>query len=203
VGLFVTSHDGAQLNTAVFDSVAVRDSAPAIPEPWTCGDIGNPKIPGDAVFANDTWTVVGAGDDIWGDADQSHYCHQPLSGDGAITARVVSQENTDDWAKAGVMVKASTAAGSDYAALMVTPVNGVHLQSGFDTDVGGPVTGAPIWLRLSRTGDAVTAAWSENGTVWTDFGTVTLAGAAVVGLFVTSHDGSDPGTAVFDSVTVS
>ena len=202
VGLFVTSHDGGELNTAVFDSVAVRDSAPAVPEPWTCGDIGNPKMPGDAVFADGTWTVVGAGDDIWGDADQSHYCHQPLAADGTITARVVSQENTNDWAKAGVMVKSSTTAGSDYAALMVTPVNGVHLQSGFDTDVDGPDTGAPMWLRLTRTGTTVTAAWSEDGTVWTDLGTVALPGEATVGLFVTSHNGSDPGTAVFDSVTV-
>jgi glucose/arabinose dehydrogenase/regulation of enolase protein 1 (concanavalin A-like superfamily) len=203
VGLFVTSHDGGELNTAVFDSVSVRDGTPAIPEPWTCGDVGNPKIPGDAVVTDGTWTMVGAGDDIWGDADQFHYCHQPLIGDGVIAARVVAQEHTDDWAKAGVMVKSGTAAGSDYAALMVTPTNGVHLQSGFDTDIGGPATGAPMWLRLTRIGDTVTAAWSEDGQTWTDLGTATLAGTAEIGLFVTSHDGSDPGTAVFDSVAVS
>lgn len=202
VGLFVTAHDGAQLNTAVFDSVSLQDSAPAIPEPWTCEDVGGPKIPGDSVFDGGTWTMVGAGDDIWGDADQFHYCHQTLAADGQITARVVSQEATDDWAKAGVMVKSTTAAGSDYAALMVTPQNGVHLQSGFDTDIDGPDNGAPIWLRLTRTGDTVTAEYAADGEAWTLLGTAPIAGAATVGLFVTSHDGSDPGTAVFDSVTV-
>ncbi|RRR97394.1 PQQ-dependent sugar dehydrogenase [Glycomyces terrestris] len=202
IGLFVTSHDGSALSTAVFDSVVVRDTAPAVPEPWTCADVGGPRMPGDAVAAGGTWTIVGAGDDIWGDADQFHYCHQPLAGDGQITARVVSQEHTDDWAKAGVMVKAAPEAGAEYALLAVTPANGVHLQSGFDTDTAGTAAGAPMWLRLSRTGDTVTASWSADGEVWSVFGTVELAGAATMGLFVTSHDGSDPGTAVFDSVAV-
>jgi len=203
VGLFVTSHDGSEWSTAVFDSVVVKDTAPAVPEGWTCEDVGNPKVPGDAVFdAEGTVTVTGAGDDIWGDADQFHYCHQVLAGDGSIMARVVSQEDTNDWAKAGVMVKAGTEAGSDYAALMLTPANGVHLQSGFDTDVDGPDVGAPVWLRLSRVGDLVTAAWSADGETWTDLGTVVIEGPAVMGLFVTSHDGSNPGTAVFDSIAV-
>ncbi|MQM25337.1 PQQ-dependent sugar dehydrogenase [Glycomyces albidus] len=202
VGLFVTSHDGSATATAVFDSVSITDAVPEVPEPWTCADVGGPRIPGDAVFSGGTVTVVGAGDDIWGDADQFHFCHQPLAGDGEITARVVSQEHTDDWAKAGLMVKAAPEAGADYAALMVTPANGVHLQSGFDTDIAGTEAGAPMWLRLSRTGDTVTASWSADGVVWSVFGTAELPGGAVIGLFVTSHDGSDPGAAVFDSVTV-
>jgi len=199
----VTSHDGSEASTAVFDSVAVYDAAPQVPEPWTCEDVGGPRMPGDAVFSGGTWTIVGAGDDIWGDADQFHYCHQPLDGDGQITARVASQEDTDDWAKAGVMVKAAPQEGAEYALLGVTPANGVHLQSGFDADTAGTGDGAPMWLRLSRTGDTVTASWSADGEVWSAFGTVELAGDAVIGLFVTSHDGSDPGTAVFDSVAVS
>ncbi|MCD0447546.1 PQQ-dependent sugar dehydrogenase [Glycomyces sp. A-F 0318] len=203
VGLFATSHDGSERSTAVFDSVTVRDTAPAVPEPWTCEDVGDPKVPGDAVFdAEGTVTVIGAGDDVWGDADQFHFCHQALEGDGQITARVVSQENTDEWAKAGVMWKQGTEAGAPYAALMATPANGVRLQSGFDADAAGPEAGAPVWLRLSRTGDTVTAAWSSDGEAWTDVGTATVTGPAAVGLFVTSHDGSEPGTAVFDSVAV-
>ncbi|MFG3339221.1 PQQ-dependent sugar dehydrogenase [Glycomyces sp. NPDC048151] len=203
IGLFVTSHDGSELSTAVFDSIMFKDSAPEIPEPWSCADVGDPQKPGDAVLDGGTWTIVGAGDDIWGDADQFHFCHQSLAADGSITARVVSQEDTNDWAKAGVMLKAGTGAGAEYAALMVTPENGVHLQTGFDTDVDGPDTGAPMWLRLTRAGDTVTAAWSADGETWTDFGTATLAGPVEIGLFVTSHDGSNPGTAVFDSVAAS
>ncbi|SDE45633.1 PQQ-dependent sugar dehydrogenase [Glycomyces harbinensis] len=203
VGLFVTSHDGGEWSTAVFDSVTVRDTAPAVPEPWTCEDVGDPAIPGDAVFdAEGTVTMIGAGDDVWGDADQFRFCHQELAGDGQITTRVVFQEDTDDWAKAGVMVKTGTEAGAAYAALMLTPGHGVHLQSGFDTDVDGPDTGAPVWLRLSRVGEVVTAAWSADGEAWADIGSADLAGGAVVGLFATSHDGSESGTAVFDSVTV-
>ncbi|GAA2292222.1 hypothetical protein GCM10009853_055070 [Glycomyces scopariae] len=206
VGLFVTSHDGSEANTAVFDSLAIADTAPAVPAPWTCGDVGAPRIPGDAAFFGDpaaggTVSMTGAGDDVWGDADQFHFCHQPLEGEGQITARVVSQEDTDDWAKAGVMVKAAPEAGAEYALLAVTPANGVRLQSGFDTDVAGAEEGAPMWLRLSRTGDTVTASWSADGEVWSAFGTVELAGGAVIGLFATSHDGSDPSAVVFDSIS--
>ncbi|MEU6859742.1 PQQ-dependent sugar dehydrogenase [Glycomyces sp. NPDC046736] len=202
VGLFMTSHDGSALGTAVFSTVAVRNAAPMVPVPWSCGDVGSPVRPGAAVFEEGVWTVTGAGDDIWADADQFHFCHQVLEEDGQITARVVSQEDTNDWAKAGVMVKASTETGSPYAALMVTPANGVHLQSGFDMDVEGPEVGAPVWLRLSRSGDVVAASWSTNGTTWTEIGTTELPGEAVVGLFVTSHNGSTPSTVEFDSVTV-
>ncbi|MEU5874540.1 PQQ-dependent sugar dehydrogenase [Glycomyces sp. NPDC047369] len=203
VGLFVTSHNGGEANTAVFDSVVVRDGAPQVPEPWTCGDVGNPRIPGDALFSGGSVTVTGAGNDVWGDADQFHFCHQPLAGDGQITARVASQEDTDEWAKAGLMVKTAPEAGADYAAVMVTPGHGVRFQTGFDTDTAGAADGAPMWLRLTRTGGTVTASWSADGEAWTAFAAVDVPGDAVVGLFATSHDGSDPGAAVFDSVAVS
>jgi hypothetical protein len=48
--------------------------------------------------------VTGAGWDIWGSTDEFHYVHQPLNGDGRITARLTSQDDTNPWAKAGVMV---------------------------------------------------------------------------------------------------
>jgi glucose/arabinose dehydrogenase/regulation of enolase protein 1 (concanavalin A-like superfamily) len=202
VGLFVTSHDGSALNTSVFDSVRVRDAAPGVPEPWTCGDVGGPSVPGDAVFASDgTVTVIGAGHDVWGDADQFHFCHQALAGDGSITARVVSQQHTNDWAKSGVMIKEAPVAGADYAAVMLTPVHGVRLQTGFDTDVAGDEDAvAPTWLRLTREGMIVRAFHSDDGETWTQFAVTVIGGPAVVGLFVTSHNGSSPNTTVFDEV---
>ena len=52
-------------------------------------------------------------------------------------ARVTSQSDTDPWAKAGVMIKQSTASGSPYALLGVTPGNGIAFQYGFNARRGG------------------------------------------------------------------
>ena len=112
---------------------------------------------GSASYASGVFTVNGCGADIWGASDQFNYVSQPLTGDGSIVARVTSQSDTDPWAKAGVMIKQSTASGSPYALLAVTPGNGVQFEYGYNTSVGGesytfpnalaeadPVPGAPL-----------------------------------------------------------
>lgn len=209
VGLFVTSHNGSQLGTATFDHVSVTRSATApagLPAPWTDGDVGAPRLAGSATYTAGTFTVNGAGDDIWGAADQFHFVHQSLTGDGEIVARITDLDNaTDDWAKAGIIVKQSTQAGSPYALLAVTPANGITFQHNFNGDTGSaPYTLPNAWLKLKRTGDTVTGFVSSDGQTWTQIGstTVDLNSDAVVGLFVTSHNGSQLATAKFDNVSV-
>jgi len=123
-------------------------------------------------------------------SDELHFVHQPLSGDGSIVARVVSQENSHEWAKAGIMVKERPEVGAPYAALLVTPDHGVRLQWGFEHDVAGSEHGAaPRWLRLTRSGHVVTGYESSDGTGWEEVGEVDLDGlpsTVEVGLFVTS-----------------
>jgi ABC-type transport system involved in multi-copper enzyme maturation permease subunit len=151
--------------------------------------------------------------------DRFTFAHQPLTGDGTITARVPSQRDSQEWAKAGVIVKASTAAGSPYAAIMVTPEHGVRLQANFTTDIAGTSGRAPRWLRLTRTGTTITGYESADGRTWRRDGTVTVAlpQAAEVGMFVasppeikatkiaggtTAHGFRTIGTATFDNVSV-
>ena len=154
-------------------------------------------------------------------ADELHFVHQPLSGDGSIVARVVSQEDSHEWAKAGVMVKDRLEVGAPYAALLVTPDHGVRLQWDFGNDVAGSEGGAPPrWLRLTRSGDVVTGYESSDATNWEEVGEVDLddlASTVEVGLFVTSpqsmeierqygssfvHEEPTLGEAVFDHVRV-
>ena len=152
-------------------------------------------------------------------SDQAYFVHKPLSGDGTVVARVVSQLDSQEWAKAGLLVKAGLAPGSPYAAVMLTPEHGVRMQATFDTDLAGTATAAPRWLKLTRTGNTVTGYESADGRSWQQVGTVTVAlpRDAAVGLFVasppnyrTTRTGSGSaitlagtvGTAVFDSVTV-
>src|SRR5205807_5559710 len=95
------------------------------------------------------------------------------------------------WAKAGIMIKQSTTAGSPYALLAVTPGNGLTFQYGFNTGVGGGSYTFPNgWLKLTRAGNTFTAYKSADGSNWTQVGTttITMASGATVGLFVTSHN---------------
>ena len=110
------------------------------PAPWQETNVGNPDIPGYSSYNNGAYTVRGSGVDIWGGIDQFHFVHQTLSGDGSIVARITSLQGTEEWAKAGVMIKDSTTAGSPYAALLATPSNGIHLQYNFNGDIAGPAT---------------------------------------------------------------
>jgi hypothetical protein len=123
-------------------------------------------------------------------SDELHFVHQPLSGDGSIVARVVSQVDSHEWAKAGVLVKERLEVGAPYAALLVTPDHGVRLQWGFEHDVAGSEGGAaPRWLRLTRSGDVVTGYESSDAASWEEVGEVDLEGLAStveVGIFVTS-----------------
>ncbi|MGH9230489.1 MAG: ABC transporter permease subunit [Acidimicrobiales bacterium] len=154
-------------------------------------------------------------------SDEFHFVHQPLTGDGSIVARVVSQRDSHEWAKAGVMVKERLELGAPYAAVLVTPDHGVRMQWGFEHDVAGSEGGAaPRWLRLTRAGDVVTGYESADATNWQRVGEVKLVGppsTVEVGLFVASplsveierQYGSSAvfeeptrGEAVFDNVSV-
>jgi hypothetical protein len=126
--------------------------------------------------------------------DSFFFARQPLDGNGSITARITSLADRElpgqgpgssthtaqPWAKAGIMIKASTTAGSAYAAVMVTPGHGVRMQWNFTHDVAGlpgtPSASSPRWLRLTRSGDTVTGYDSTDGTHWTQIGTASLPG---------------------------
>ena len=204
-GLFVSSHNSSQINTTKFDNVSVTPTGGALPAGWSSVDVGAPDPTGSSSFANNVYTVNGAGSDIWGTTDQFQYAYKSLSGDGTIIARVIGQDPTDPWAKSGVMIKQSTTAGSNYASLMTTPSNGVHLESNFNFDqTGAPTTSLPVWLKLTRTGATITAFQSADGITWTQVGnpiTITMTDPVTFGLFVCSHNSAAINVTKFDNVS--
>ncbi|HEX5996296.1 MAG TPA: ABC transporter permease subunit [Jiangellales bacterium] len=126
-------------------------------------------------------------------SDQFGFVHQALTGDGSITARVVSQDNSHEWAGAGVMVKDGVRSGSRYAAIMVTSQHGVRLSANFSTNLsaGGDGGAVPRWLRLTRAGDSVTGYRSTDGADWHEVGTLdvgALPATVEIGLFVSSPE---------------
>ncbi|HET9330913.1 MAG TPA: PQQ-dependent sugar dehydrogenase, partial [Steroidobacteraceae bacterium] len=185
-------------------------SAAATPSSWSNADIGAVNAAGSFTFDGTTFTVKGSGVDVQSSADSFQFVYQTLSGDGSITARVVSQTNTNAWAKAGVMVRETLGAGSTNAFVPLTPTNGIVFQgralAGGSTATFnyGPIVAAPYWVRLVRAGNTFSASISPDGTTWTALGqtTISMASQTFVGLAVSSHRNGTLCTAVFDNVTV-
>ena len=204
VGLAVTAHDNAALNSSAFTNVSL------LPPGWTDADIGAPGVPGGALHSSGsgTWRVSGGGEDIYGASDQFHYAMQDFASDGALTGRVTSIENTNEFAKAGVMMRSSTAAGSRYAFVFATPD-----YIGFETRTatGASATGvgfanvdAPVWLKLTRHGTTYIGWWSPDGATWNALGSqsLTMSATPKAGLAVTAHDDDALNTSTFTNVSV-
>jgi hypothetical protein len=147
--------------------------------------------------------AVGPGDTAV--IDNFFFAHQSLTTDGSITARVSgmrgsgprllvppgfpSPPSTMPWAKAGLIIKASTRPGAPYAAVMLTGGHGVHMQYDFTHDIAGTSAASAQWLRLTRSGDSVTGYESADGRHWTEIGKAVvpgLTGTAQAGPFVAS-----------------
>lgn len=178
-------------------------------EVWSGQDIGAVAIPGSSTFDETTgvFSIEASGVDIWNSADSFRYVHRTLTGDGEIIARVDSLQNTDPWAKAGLMIRNSLDANAVHASIFVTPSNGVSFQrrlaaggSSYSTTQGGVV--AACWLRLVRSGNTIFGYRSADGSAWTLVGSVsiTMGQTVHVGLAVTSHNNSVLTMAAFSNV---
>src|ERR1700761_427334 len=137
----------------------------SLPGGWSDADIGSPGVAGNATFANGSWTVSGGGADIWNAADQFNFASQTFLCDGAIVAKVNTVQNTDPWAKGGVMMRNDTTAGSINVALAITAGNGIIFQwrdtaDGQSASVNIPGLAAPVWLALTRSVDNFNAYYS-------------------------------------------
>jgi hypothetical protein len=177
-----------------------------LPEGWKHADIGAVSGAGSAAWnpTTKTFTIRGGGADIWAKADGLHYAYRTLAGDGSLTARVRYFDDTHEWARLGVMIRASTASDAAMAIICVTPGKGCNLvfrkATGGECDMAGGA-GAP-WVRLTRQGKTLTGYTSQDGATWKKFAAaeVDLPAEALIGLGVCSHNGSAHNRAVFDRV---
>jgi regulation of enolase protein 1 (concanavalin A-like superfamily) len=212
-GLVVSSRDANKSATATFTNLAVSSTtAPVttLPAPWADGDIGSPALSGSASSpSSGSFSVTGAGADIWFSADQFHFLYQPVQGDTQIVARVANVQATDAWSKGGVMIRQSLAAGSQHASMFGTSSNGWVFQfrpvaNGNMVHTQGPSGAAPGWVKLTRAGDLFSAYASSDGVTWTlvDTETIAMSGTVYVGLAVTSHNVNARATDSFTNVAV-
>jgi hypothetical protein len=184
----------------------------AFTQSWISQDIGSPGVAGTTAFVPSTgvFTIEGGGTDIWGGSDKFRYVRATggLVGDGEIVCRVNSVENTDPWAKAGLMIRETTAANSRHATLFISYGGRAALQSrataGGATVSTSQAAAAPRWIRLVRSGNTFTGYHGADGVNWSLVGSVTIAMTAnvQVGLAVTAHNNATLCTTVIDNVTL-
>ena len=131
-GEAVSSAAPSATSTVTADRLSVTNSATPpptkCPASWTCADIGAPIPSGSNYLVNGEWSLLGGGKDIWGPKDEFHYTAETMPGDGTISAKITSQQNTDPWAKAGLMFRAGTDQAAPYYAIFATPGNGTVVQ---------------------------------------------------------------------------
>ena len=130
------------------------------------------------------YTMQARGSDIFGRRDEFFFLGEyPLLRTAAATlsVQVLSIDNTDPWAKAGVMIRENMTPYSKYAGVFITPTRGVTFQWRDTTngetqsrtkplDKNGNPIRAPQYVRLIRrsgTNDFV-ASHSINGSTWYD-----------------------------------
>jgi len=157
-----------------------------------------------------TYTMTAEGADIWGASDQFHFAWQELTSAGSIIARVESVQDTDPWAKAGVMIRDSLDPDAAHAMAALTPGNGVWFGrrttagNTSDSDSQAGLT-APYWVKLERTiGGLVRAYYSPDGNSWTQLGPsipINMNIPMYIGLAVTSHNSGLACEAKFSNVT--
>jgi alpha-tubulin suppressor-like RCC1 family protein len=179
-GLADNAHNNAALSLATFDNLQVTAGREnELPTPWNELMLGSPVLGGWAGFANNTFSLYAGGGDTWGPADQGEFVYRPLNGDGTITLKVANVKNSQEWAKAGVMMRETLSPDARHILWGVSPTHGVLLQKRVTpgttpSNYYDSTTVAPVWLKLQRTGNIFTASKSNDGVTWNIFGTETL-----------------------------
>lgn len=189
-------------------------AAGALADGWTLRQMGNTvSTAGYAAGVQDTTIVVnGAGTDIGGTSDDQGFVYRKISGDVTLTARIASVN--EDFLKQGLMIRANLLAEGARVALVKGEKGYRLLRVGTRTASyqgtswanGSNYIYAPVWLRLTRQGNTVTAYVSRDGSdgswIKVSESQLTLPETVYVGVGCCSGDDSKTTQTVFDHVSV-
>lgn len=167
---------------------------------------------------NDTYTVVGSGDDMYRSFDECRFTYSRLDGDGSITARIDRVEHVHEYTKAGVTIRNTLAPDSARIAVLATPTNRLFLsqrkaKTAVTQDIFTPTQfiDPPHWIRLTRKGNCFTGEHSSDGMTWktiADFSdpnasvsvAIPMNEAVYVGLAISSHNTTRSAESQFSGV---
>jgi aryl-phospho-beta-D-glucosidase BglC (GH1 family) len=207
--------NGESANSAQASATPQTNS---LPSPWMdcdvgvsalwSGDAGDVGWPGAAAYAGGTYSVSGSGIDVWSAADSFHFAFRAVSGDCTLIAQVASLQNSnnnvDQWAKAGVMIRESLNQDAANAFISISAQNGSLFSwrpaAGMASQSTGSSGAVPYWVKLVRSGNTLTG-YAGPGATWTQVGsqTIPMASNVFAGFAVTAHNNIELDTATFTS----
>ena len=203
----ITVVSGTVLN-AEMTIFSATPPTPALTSPWQSIDIGSVSGSGTAQLSGGTFTVFGSGSDIGGTSDGLQFVYVSTTSTTAyIQAQVTSQEVADNIAKAGVMIRQSTAANSPEVSMTLVSGGSAYMFSRATTGGSTSNIGAShlAWVRVERNGNTFTAKVSSDGISWTTVGskTVVMSGTVLMGLVDSAASIRRMTKDVFTNVTTS
>jgi hypothetical protein len=206
-----TAGDSTSLFNLIFTATP---TVTPLPFPWSANDIGTVSGTGvgSTTVSGSTFKVISSGSAISGTADSFRFTHQRLLGDGSITARIASLEDTNGTnTRFGVMFREALNVGSRYAMMALREGNTGTAQFSSRATAGVSATtasdvvrNAPYWVRVTRAGNVFTGFTSPDGTTWTQIGTATIAMPSLVyvGLAASAGITTELNTATATNVSV-
>lgn len=177
------------------------------------GDVGSPIISGGATFddATQTFTLSGAGVNMWEKKDEFLFAWRRLKGDFQISSEVKlapALSHSNPHRKLGVMIRQSLDADSPYVDIAVHGDGLASLQfrkskGDETTQIPAPIVGADV-VKLVRRGNKYTmyVAWAGSPFAEALSTKLDLGDEVYVGIFICSHDANIVEKGMFRNVRI-
>lgn len=148
------------------DDVSVEVGGFALPE-WMDANLGASSTRGKSGLNNGVFTVTGSGTGFSGTADAGHFVCRQVNGASSVYARVTSFAGTTTNAIAGVMLRERNFRGARRMLVGVRTNGVVELRvrtadNGTSTNTAVSTSALPMWFKIERSGDTVTAYWAPD-----------------------------------------
>lgn len=174
-------------------------------------DVGAVGAAGSAEYnkTDKRYIVSGSGADIWDAADEFHFVYKKISGAFSLEGMVFAYNDsgTNEWSKAGFMIRDNLNAGSPHLMGIVRGSDGQYDSqwranadsSSGDTGLKANETGE---IKLTRSGTTVEAYYMGTDGNWVrdTAQTIALSDPVYVGLCVTSHDDGNFSVGEFENI---
>ncbi|NCC50194.1 MAG: hypothetical protein EOM20_03165 [Spartobacteria bacterium] len=208
---------GAALNAKSPPPVTILDYPAPYMEPpavddmpgWTAVDIHNALPGGQRMITDECMEIYGGGEDIYEASDQFRFVYKEVRGNFSFGAAVAELDETHQYAKAAIMLRAGLAHDDPFVMINVFPGGNVLVvqrneKGGLAEQEEVGVSLFPARLRMMRKGNLFALGFFTTADEWATRRLTLPAvfnGTCYVGMAVLSHDNRILTRALFDHIS--